>query len=108
LAAAHASEQRGRTQEQQMEGRNPRAAIEATVHSVKHPFPVGKLPLHGTFPLDCMLIGSTAVSNVLRFQRGLFVEADQYAARSDGLDSHPRSHEFRPRRFFWLIFILDI
>jgi hypothetical protein len=46
-AKAQASEKRRRSQEQHKEGRNLRAAVEATIRSVKHPFPVGKLPVRG-------------------------------------------------------------
>src|SRR5208337_840989 len=51
--------------------RNLRAAVEATVRSVKHPFPAGKLPVRGKFRVACMMIGSAAVSNVRRIQRYL-------------------------------------
>ncbi len=33
-------------------GRNPRAAVESTVRSVKHPFPAGKLPVRGLNPVS--------------------------------------------------------
>jgi hypothetical protein len=68
-AEAHASERRRRSQEQHQEGRNLRAAVEATVRSVKHPFPAGKLPVRGKFRVACMLIGSAAVANIRRIQR---------------------------------------
>jgi len=70
-AEAQAAERRRRSQEQQQEGRNLRAAVEATVRSVKHPFPAGKLPVRGKFRVACLLIGSAAVSNVRRIQRYL-------------------------------------
>jgi len=70
-AEAHASERRRRSQEHLKEGRNLRAAVEATMRSVKHPFPAGKLPVRGQFRVACMMIGSAAVSNVRRIQRYL-------------------------------------
>jgi len=73
-AEAHASERRQRSQ-QQKEGRNLRAAVEATVRSVKHPFPAGKLPVRGKFRVACMMIGSAAVSNVRRIQRYLVAKS---------------------------------
>jgi hypothetical protein len=83
-AAAHASERRRRSQEQQKEGRNLRAAVEATVRSVKHPFPTGKLPVRGKFRVACLLIGSAAVSNVRRIQRYLQAKAkDEMAQAGD-------------------------
>jgi hypothetical protein len=47
-------------------GRNPRAAVEATVRSVKHPFPNGKLPVRGKKRMTMMLIGSAAMTNIRR------------------------------------------
>jgi hypothetical protein len=51
--------------------RNPRAAIEATVRAVKHPFPRGKLPVRGRFRVCCMMIGSATVNNVRQIHRHL-------------------------------------
>ncbi|MCJ7583207.1 MAG: transposase [Anaerolineales bacterium] len=68
---AHASERRRHSQEQRKDGCNLRAAVEATVRSLKHPFPAGKLPVRGKFRVACLLIGSAAVSNVRRIQRYL-------------------------------------
>jgi len=48
-----------------------RAAVEATVRSVKLPFPEAQLPVRGEFRVSCMLIGSAAVVNVRRIQRYL-------------------------------------
>ncbi|MDO9546165.1 MAG: hypothetical protein Q7J07_05390, partial [Pelolinea sp.] len=53
------------------EGRNLRAAVEATVRQVKHPFPASKLPVRGRFRVSCMLIGSAMITNVRRIQRYL-------------------------------------
>jgi len=55
----------------QKEGRNLRAAIEGTVHQVKHPFPAGKLPVRGRFRVTSMMIGSVAMANIFRIQRYL-------------------------------------
>jgi hypothetical protein len=70
-ADAHASERRRRCQEQRKDGRNLRAAVEASVRSLKHPFPAGKLPVRGKFRVACLLIGSASISNVRRIQRYL-------------------------------------
>jgi len=70
-ADARASERRRRCQEQRKGGRNLRAAVEASVRSLKHPFPAGKLPVRGKFRVSCLLIGSASVSNVRRIQRYL-------------------------------------
>jgi hypothetical protein len=58
------SQRRRRSVARQKEGRNLRAAIEATVREVKH-------PVRGKFRITSMMIGSAAVSNVRRIQRFL-------------------------------------
>jgi hypothetical protein len=70
-AEAHASQRRRRSQELKKEAGNRRSAVEATVRSVKHPFPAAKLPVRGLFRVACMVIGSAAVTNVRRIQRYL-------------------------------------
>jgi len=70
-ANAHASQRRRRSQEQKKAAGNRRSAVEATVRSVKHPFPAAKLPVRGLFRVACMVIGSAAVTNVRRIQRYL-------------------------------------
>jgi hypothetical protein len=50
-------------------GKNPRAAVEAAVRSVKHPFPAGKLPVRGLFRVTSMVISSAAMSNVRSIHR---------------------------------------
>ncbi|MGB9872762.1 MAG: transposase [Anaerolineae bacterium] len=70
-AEAQRAERRRRSQREQEEGRNLRAAVESTVRSVKHPFPAGKLPVRGRFRVACMLIGSAAVANLRRIHHYL-------------------------------------
>jgi hypothetical protein len=48
---------------------NLRPAVEATVRSVKHPFPAGKLPVRGLFRMTCLIVASAAMTNVRRIQR---------------------------------------
>jgi hypothetical protein len=50
---------------------NPRAAVEAAVRSLKHPFRAGKRPVRGLFRVTCVLLGSAAMTNVRRIQRYL-------------------------------------
>lgn len=50
-------------------GRNLRAAVEAAVRSVKHPFPAGKLPVRGLFRVSCMVIASALMANVRSIHR---------------------------------------
>ncbi len=68
-AQTNVSQRRRRSQIHQEEGRNLRAAVEATVRQVKHPFPASKLPVRGQFRVTCMVIGSAAMSNIRRIQR---------------------------------------
>ena len=70
-AQAQTSQRRRRSQEQKKAAGNLRSAVEATVRSVKHPFPAAKLPVRGLFRVACMVIGSAAVTNVRRIQRYL-------------------------------------
>jgi hypothetical protein len=70
-AEAQSSQRRRRSQKNQHTARNLRAAVEATVRSVKLPFPEAQLPVRGKFRVTCMLIGSAAVANLRRIQRYL-------------------------------------
>jgi hypothetical protein len=50
---------------------NLRASVEATMRSVKHPFPAGKLPVRGHFRVFCMVLGSALMINIRRIHRYL-------------------------------------
>jgi hypothetical protein len=65
----YAAQRRRRSQIHLKEGRNLRAAVEATVRQVKHPLPAGTLPVRGQFRVTCMVIASAAMSNIRRIQR---------------------------------------
>lgn len=67
-AQVYVSQRRRKNLSHQKEGRNLRAAVEGTVHQVKHPFPASKLPVRGRFRVTCMMIGSAMMSNVRRIQ----------------------------------------
>ena len=66
---ANVAQRRRRSQTHQEEGRNLRAAVEATVRQVKHPFPGGKLPVRGQFRVTCMILGSAMMGNIRRIQQ---------------------------------------
>jgi len=70
---------------------NLRTAVEATVRSVKHPFPAGKLPVRGRFRVTCMAIASAATTNVRRIQRCLAArtKAAQVAKVTKSEPNHP-------------------
>jgi len=74
---AHVSQRRRRNKEHQKEGRNIRAAVEATVREVKHPFPAGKLPVRGGFRVTCMIFGSATMTNVRRIKHYLLAQKEQ-------------------------------
>lgn len=50
---------------------NYRAAVEATVRAVKHPFRNGKVPVRGKPRVSMVLVGSAAMNNVRRIHRYL-------------------------------------
>ena len=50
-------------------GINLRAAVEATIRSIKHPFPASKLPVRGRFRVTCLMIASALMTNIRRIQR---------------------------------------
>jgi hypothetical protein len=50
-------------------GQNLRAAVEATVRSVKHPFGNAKVPVRGKSRVSMLMLGSAAMSNVRRIHR---------------------------------------
>ena len=65
------SQRRRKSRLRQKEGRNLRAAIEATICSLKRRFPASKLPVRGRFRVTCMMIGSALMSNIRRIKRYL-------------------------------------
>ena len=48
---------------------NLRASVEASVRSVKHPFPAGRLPVRGNIRVSMLLIGSALMTNIRRIAR---------------------------------------
>lgn len=62
---------RQRTAEARASGQNLRAAVEATVRSIKHPFRNGKVPVRGQARVSIVMLGSAAMSNLRRIQAHL-------------------------------------
>lgn len=85
-----AAQRRRRSREYRQEGRNLRAAVEATVRSVKHPFPAGKLPVRGRFRVTCMVIASAAVTNVRRLHRYLQAKNKENQGENKGKTAQNR------------------
>jgi len=68
-AEVEKSQRHRRSRTEHQPGSNLRAAVEATVRSLKHPFPGGKLPVRGLFRMTCLIVASAAMTNVRRIQR---------------------------------------
>jgi hypothetical protein len=72
-----AAQRRRRCQEFHQSGHNLRAAVEATMRCLKHPWPGGKLPVRGTPRMTDLMVGSTAMTNIRRITRYLFKKRAQ-------------------------------
>lgn len=80
------SQRRKRYQELKKQETNPRAAIEATMRSVKHAYPNSKLPVRGRFRVACMMIAAAAMTNVRRIMGLLRGRDSQTNTSSDSPD----------------------
>ncbi|MCP4716541.1 MAG: hypothetical protein GY868_15580, partial [Deltaproteobacteria bacterium] len=60
-----------RSKQARASGQNLRAAVEATVRSVKHPFGNGKVPVRGKPRVSMVMIASALMSNLRRIHRYL-------------------------------------
>jgi hypothetical protein len=61
--------------QQKHTGKNLRAAVEATMRTLKHPFPTGKLPVRGLFRVTSLIVGSALMGNVrsiLRYEKAKY------------------------------------
>ena len=94
------SQRKRRSLIHQKEGRNLRAAIEATVREIKHPFPASKLPVRGRFRITCMVIGSALVSNVRRIKRYLYEKEKQENKQINHKDEQENFQEMPLVSFF--------
>jgi hypothetical protein len=61
---------------------NYRAAVEATVRAVKHPFPNGKVPVRGKPRVSMVLVGSAVMNNVRQIHRYLVRQRVDEAKKS--------------------------
>ena len=84
-AQVHVSQRRRRNQKHEAEAHNLRAAVEATVRQVKHPFPGSKLPVRGRFRVSCMMLGSAIMTNVRRISRYLDLKREQELVQKQGI-----------------------
>jgi len=88
------AQRRRRAQAKKQEAKNHRAAIEGTVHQVKHPFPAGKLPVRGLFRVTCMMVASAAMANVRRIHH-YWMEKQKEERRKEGAAKETRAKQDR-------------
>ncbi len=72
---------RQRTADARASGQNLRAAVEATVRSIKHPFGNGKVPVRGQPRVSIVMLGSAAMSNLRRIHRYLVEQEEAKRAK---------------------------
>jgi len=65
------AQRRQRIAEAQESGQNLRAAVEASIWSIKHPFPNGRVPVRGKTRVGMAIISPTMMANVKRIHRYL-------------------------------------
>jgi hypothetical protein len=65
------AERRQRCAAQRQSGKNPRAAVEASIGAIKRPFSNDQVPVRGRFRVGVMMICSAVIVNVRRMQRHL-------------------------------------
>lgn len=76
-------------------GKNLRSAVEATIWSVIHPFPDGRVPVRGQVRTSMMLFGSAIMTNVRRIHRFLQEKEKQRAQKAE---IHARNQENRKKK----------
>jgi len=86
----HVSQRRRRNKKHKDEAHNLRAAVEATVRQVKHPFPASKLPVRGRFRMNCMMVGSAMMTNVKRISRYLDLKREQVMVQKQGQEGQKK------------------
>jgi len=78
---------RQRTADMRASGQNLRAAVEATVRSIKHPFGNAKVPVRGQDRVSMVMPGSAAMSNVRRIHRYLVGLEEAKGAKTEGKEA---------------------
>jgi len=80
-------------------GQDLRAAVEATVRSVKHPFGNGKVPVRGKSRVSMVMIGSALMSNLRRIHRYL-VDQNRPSREQKAIESRVESTPQQPALLF--------
>ncbi len=81
---------------------NLRAAVEASLRSLKHPFPGGKLPVRGLFRVACLIIASATMVNMRRIHRYLS-EPDKAETPKKVTQKDERAQAQPSQDSFWLV-----
>lgn len=84
-------------------GQNLRAAVEATVRSVKHPFGNGKVPVRGKPRVSMVMIGSALMSNLRRIHRHL-VNQNRPSKEEKAAEKRTESTRQQSAFSFWSLF----
>jgi len=82
---------RQRSADARASGQNLRAAVEATVRSLKHPFGNGKVPVRGRPRVSMVVIESAAMSNLRRIHRYLIER--KRAGEAEKVDQKEAGHD---------------
>ena len=81
-------------------GQDLRAAVEATVRSVKHPFGNGKVPVRGKSRVSMVMTGSALMSNLRRIHRYL-LDRNQPSKADEAAEKRTESVDQQSALSFW-------
>jgi hypothetical protein len=84
---ARKAQRRRKSRARKQESGNLRAAVEATVRSVKHSYLHAQVPVRGRFRVACLMTGSAALINVRRIQRYLLDKLEAETGKKDAQSS---------------------
>ena len=90
---------RQRCAQLKLDGKNPRAAVEATVGAIKRPFSNDKTPVRGKFRVGMMVIGSALMVNLRRIQRFQTEQRQKMAKDNRDCGAQTLLSQFFRRRF---------
>jgi hypothetical protein len=91
---------RQRSAQARASGQDLRAAVEATVRSVKHPFGNGKVPVRGKPRVSIVMVGSALMSNLRRIHRHL-VNQNRPSKTEKAAEERVESIHQQPAFSFW-------
>jgi hypothetical protein len=99
----HWARRRRRHRTFQQEKGNLRAAVEASIRSLKHPFPGGKLPVRGLFRVTGLMVASAAMVNMRRIHR--YLNEQNQPGRPQKRSAKAENAAVQPAQpSFWTVF----